>query len=117
FHIDTEQKALDYGLEVSPTIRINGIDIQSAWTENKCSDCGDLCECAGDISCRIWNWNSKQYSSAPEALIIEAILNNIYSDQNSHFYHEHGTVKLNTNIKTFFAEKKTSADKYKCSCC
>ncbi len=116
-HIDTEEKALKYGLEVSPTIRINGKDIQRDWLESKCTDCGDLCECAGDITCRIWNWNDKRYISAPQDLIIDAILKYIYSERYSKEDHGNKVNELNNNIKTFFSEKTNSSEQNKISCC
>ncbi len=116
-HIDDESKAKEYGLEVSPTIRINGLDIQSDWIENKCSDCGELCNCAEDISCRLWKWEYNEYTSPPESLIIDAILRSLYSnnviDSKSQFVEK----ELNSNLKTFFSEKENSSKNCNCSCC
>jgi len=117
-HIDTEDKAREQGFEVSPTIRINGNDIQHEWVENKCKDCGNLCGCVGDISCRVWKWDNKEYLEAPEGLIIDAVLNNIYN------FEEYNNVKnprgymLDRNINRFFEEKTNRMNlNDKCLCC
>jgi len=116
-HINTEDKAREFGLEVSPTIRINGRDIQSDWTDNQCSECGDLCNCAQCITCRVWKWNGKEYLAAPENLIVNAILKNIYSEKSSTLDYKFKIKELNSNIKTFFSEKNNNSDKCDCSCC
>ncbi len=116
-HINTEDKAREFGLEISPTIRINGRDIQSDWIDNKCSDCGDLCNCAQFITCRLWKWNGKEYTAAPENLIVDAILENIYSQKSSTADVKHSLRGLNSNMKTFFAETRKGANLNNSSCC
>ena len=56
-HIDSEEKAIQYQLESSPTIRINGKDIQLETRESKCESCGDLC--GEEVDCRVWVFNGK----------------------------------------------------------
>ena len=116
-HINTEDKAREFGLEVSPTIRINGRDIQSDWTDNQCSECGDLCNCAQCITCRVWKWNGKEYLAAPENLIVDAILENIYCQKSSTADVKHSLRELNSNMKTFFAETRKGANLNNSSCC
>lgn len=72
--MDTREKALEFGFIKSPTIRVNNIDIGFEQRENSCSDCGDLCGCGENTSCRTWLFNDKEYEVPPKELITERIL-------------------------------------------
>jgi len=75
-HVDSEDKAMRYRFASSPTIRVNGRDIQMEGKESKCESCGDLC--GDDVDCRIWLYQGKEYTSPPPAMIIDAILREVY---------------------------------------
>ena len=75
-HVDSEEKALQHRFASSPTIRVNGRDIQLEGKESKCDSCGDLC--GDDVDCRIWLYQGKEYTSPPPAMIIDAILREVY---------------------------------------
>ena len=75
-HVDSEEKALQYRFASSPTIRVNGRDIQLAGKESKCESCGDLC--GDDVDCRVWLYQGKEYTSPPPAMIVDAILREVY---------------------------------------
>lgn len=63
----------------SPTIRINGQDIQLEVKESLCESCGDLC---GDVvDCRVWIYQGLEYTVPPKGMIIEAILKAVYGGQ------------------------------------
>ena len=101
-HVQSEEQAQALGFVSSPTIRINGKDIQFELKENRCDSCGDLC--GEDVLCRVWTYQGKEYTAAPKPMIIEAILKSVY-----------GTVdripkatergKVPENLKRFFAAK------------
>ena len=75
-HVDSEEKAVQHRFVSSPTIRVNGRDIQLAGKESKCESCGDLC---GDhVDCRVWLYQGKEYTSPPPAMIVDAILREVY---------------------------------------
>ena len=76
-HVDSEEKAVRLRFASSPTIRVNGCDIQLEGKESKCDSCGDLC--GGDVDCRIWLYQGKEYTSPPKAMIIDAILREVYA--------------------------------------
>ncbi len=44
--------------------------------ESKCESCGDLC--GDDVDCRIWLYQGKEYTSPPPAMIVDAILREVY---------------------------------------
>lgn len=73
-HITSANDARSEGLVASPTIRIDGRDIQPEAHQNKCQECGDLCGCHEGVDCRIWAWRGKTYTTAPVAMIVEALL-------------------------------------------
>jgi len=77
-HIDSMEKAIQYRFESSPTIRINGRDIQLEARESPCESCGDLC--GADVDCRVWVYKGKEYNVPPKAMIIDAILRAVYGD-------------------------------------
>ncbi|WP_312700941.1 DUF2703 domain-containing protein [Sedimentibacter sp.] len=75
-NVINEELARKYKFVTSPTIRINGKDIQMNFKENLCESCGDLC--GDDVDCRVWIYEGKEYTKPPKAMIIEAILKEVY---------------------------------------
>lgn len=73
-HVTSLAQAQAEDFIASPTIRINGRDIQPEAYQSSCAECGDLCECAGDIDCRVWTWQGETHLSPPVPLIVQAIL-------------------------------------------
>jgi hypothetical protein len=72
--IDSEEQAHQYRFVSSPTVRINGQDIVFETRESKCDSCTDLCGCPEGTSCRVWRYHGKEYTEAPVALVVEALL-------------------------------------------
>ncbi len=76
--INNEVLARKYRFLSSPTIRVNGRDIQLDIVESNCQSCGDLC---GDsVDCRVWIYQGKEYDIPPNELIIEGIMNVLEND-------------------------------------
>lgn len=75
-HIQSLEQALALGFVSSPTIRVNGRDIQFDIKENACPSCSELSGTA--TNCRVWVYQGQEYSVAPKAMIIEALLRHIY---------------------------------------
>lgn len=81
--VDSEEKAKKYQFVGSPTIRINGKDIQERVDKDRCLPCEELakdteettkfikqeCRCG----CRIYFYRGKQYPYPPKRMIKEAI--------------------------------------------
>ena len=63
----------------SPTIRVNSRDIALELRESSCAECGEACGCDGAIDCRVWVWQGQEYTQAPPAMIVDAILRAIYA--------------------------------------
>jgi hypothetical protein len=49
--------------------------------ESLCESCGDLC--GDEVDCRVWIYNGKEYNVPPKAMIIDAILREIYGSSGS----------------------------------
>ncbi|MBP2667695.1 MAG: hypothetical protein H6Q76_2675 [Firmicutes bacterium] len=78
-HVDSEEKAERLRFASSPTIRVNGRDIQLEGKESKCESCGDLC--GDEVDCRVWIYQGKEYTSPPKAMIIDSILREVYAQR------------------------------------
>lgn len=75
-NVDTKQLAATHKFLSSPTIRVNGHDIQMNFKESLCESCGDLC---GDtVDCRVWIYQGKEYTEPPKEMIVEGILKAVY---------------------------------------
>ena len=73
-HIATRQDAISNRLIMSPTIRINGVDIDPDQTQGACGSCGDIAGGRTTVDCRTWTWCGEVHTSAPTGKIVEAIL-------------------------------------------
>lgn len=100
-HVQTEDQARELGFVSSPTIRVNGRDIQMDVRESLCESCGDLC--GDDVECRVWIYQGKEYDSPPKAMIIDAILREVYGGTNKGTEVPARTVDVPENLKRFFA--------------
>ena len=75
-NVSTPELAVKHQFLSSPTIRVNGHDIQLEFKESMCESCGDLC---GDVvDCRVWIYQGQEYTIPPKAMIIEGILKVLY---------------------------------------
>lgn len=104
-HIHSKEEAIFHKLESSPTIRINGNDIDIDIKETSCKSCGDLC--GEDVNCRVWVYQGNEYTTPPKAMIIDAIFNEIYGSKQNRNINDHYI--LPENLEVFF----TGMDKKK----
>ncbi|MHB8182521.1 MAG: DUF2703 domain-containing protein [Candidatus Desulforudaceae bacterium] len=99
-HIQTAEQALEQRFVSSPTIRINGRDIQLDVKESLCESCGDLC--GEDVDCRVWVYQGKEYSVPPKAMIMDAILREVYGGSIQPPPERDSLQELPENLKRFF---------------
>ena len=83
--ITSDREAERRNIVRSPTIRINGIDIEEVLTgrtgvtDNCCPDCSRVCgdsmprTTGGGTNCRTFRYGGKMHNSAPKEMIKEAI--------------------------------------------
>jgi len=101
-NVPSEEIAETYQFVSSPTIRVNGHDIQMDVRESLCESCGDLC---GDsVDCRVWVYNGVEYTEPPKEMVVEAILKEVYGgstrDTSAQDY------SMPENLKQFYAAMK-----------
>ncbi len=82
--IESDEKAKKYGFLGSPTVRINGKDIQEGVSKARCSCCEELSEFEETTEfvkresmcgCRIYFYKGKKYPHPPKDMIKEAVRN------------------------------------------
>lgn len=103
-HVQTEEQAAELGFVSSPTIRINGQDIQLDVKETLCESCGQLC--GEDIDCRVWVYEGKEYTVPPKPMIVNAILKHIYRNNAVQDGRRREKAEVPANLKKFFAKVK-----------
>jgi hypothetical protein len=104
-HVSTLNAAEATQLAVSPTIRINGRDIQPDYIQNTCDSCGDLCACEGNVDCRLWQYRGEEHSAAPVGLIVESLVEAMVPNgAKSNNPRETQAYQLSSNVRDFFDE-------------
>lgn len=102
-NVNTEELAVKYQFLTSPTIRVNGRDIQMEYKESLCESCGDLC--GDEVDCRVWIYQGNEYTEPPKAMIIEGILKEVYGGSSNSSYKEDEYV-VPDNLKHFYKVMK-----------
>lgn len=77
--VDSEQSAIELGMVSSPTIRVNGQDVDVDLRESRCEDCTELRGCGEDIGCRVWRYKGQDYDVAPVPILLNAIMSAVYA--------------------------------------
>ena len=112
--VPSAEQARALGFISSPTIRVNGTDIALELRESSCAECGEACGCDGAIDCREWVWQGQVYKVAPTAMIVDAILREVYGAGERSLAPV--PAALPENLERFFAGKaQLAADE--ASCC
>ena len=102
-HVTSEEQAVALRFLVSPTIRVNGRDIQMDFRESLCESCGSLCECEGGVTCREWEYQGQWYTAPPKGLVIEAILKEVYGSAGGSRDEFQKVEEAPDNLKRFFS--------------
>lgn len=100
-----EELAREYRFLTSPTIRINGKDIQIDYKENLCESCKDLC--GDEVDCRVWIYKGKENTKPPKAMIIEAILKEVYDGSSDR--QEIMEYQMPNNLLKFYQSMKSKS--------
>ncbi|RDI72616.1 DUF2703 domain-containing protein [Halopelagius longus] len=117
-HVANEADARRARLETSPTVRVDGRDVQPDYEESECDSCGELCDCGdacgeGGIGCRIWSYRGEERESAPVGLLLEAILR--AAVRGGAPARPEASFRLPENLRTFFGAD--AAEERRNSCC
>lgn len=112
-HVLTEELAMKYHFVSSPTIRVNGMDIQIEGKESLCESCGELC--GDDVDCRVWLYQGKEYTVPPKAMITDAILKAVYGSNDNRDEQKEYTVP--ENLKKFYETMRKKNGETINKCC
>ena len=116
-HISTLEAAEATQLPVSPTIRIDGRDIQPDYLQNTCESCGDLCACEGDVDCRLWRYRGQEYTTAPVGLLVEALVQAVTPNQTQYDdSHETRADRVSPTVQSFFTTTEDDTPERGCDC-
>ena len=102
-NVTSEEQAKELGFISSPTISVNGHDIQLDVKESLCESCEELC--GDNVDCRVWVYQGKEYTVPPKAMIIEAILKEVYGKNNGYPAAVGKIQDIPDNLKRFFAAR------------
>ena len=103
-HVRSEDQARELGFKSSPTIIINGRDVQEELMESACESCSDLI--GGEpCYCRVWTHEGKQFTAPPSAMIVDSILREVYGGSRPECCPQK-PVEVPDNIKRFLAAKR-----------
>lgn len=80
-HVESLEQAINLSFLTSPTVRINGKDLQLEFKENYCATCSQVSGTQTD--CRVWLYQGQEYSAPPKPMIIEAVLQEVYGGSGS----------------------------------
>jgi len=107
-NVNSRELAMKYEFVSSPTIRINGNDIVLEVNETACQDCGDLC--GENVDCRSWVYDGVEYPEPPKAMIIAAILKEVFGGRQAVAKAKVPYV-LPENLEVFFSGVESSKNK------
>ena len=115
--VASEEQARALEFVSSPTLRVNGRDVALELRESRCESC-ESCSCNGTVECRVWVWQGQEYTEAPTAMIVDAILQEIYGPR-AHQAMPAAQVEVPENLKRFFAGKAQvlGAQEAPAACC
>jgi len=104
--VQTPEEAKALALVSSPTIRINGRDIQQDVRESECESCGDLIEGETKIDCREWHYHGCVYTAAPLPLLIESLMDALGRIDELPLVTPSPLDTLPANLMTYFETKR-----------
>jgi uncharacterized protein DUF2703 len=114
--VQSEEQARALQFFSSPTIRLNGKDIALEFRESRCESC-ESCACNGTVNCRVWVFQGQEYTEAPKAMIIDAILREVYASQPASTPPAVLVEDVPENLKRFFSGKRQQTAAEESLCC
>lgn len=76
--VESAEQARELRFVSSPTIRVNGADVALELRESSCGSEACTDGCGDQIACRVWVHRGQEYTEPPPAMIVEAILRQVY---------------------------------------
>ncbi len=107
--VQTAEEAKARALLSSPTIRINGRDIDQDIRESECESCGDLTDNDVSVDCREWHYRGQVYSAAPLPFLVEKLMDAMLKLDELPPVTPEPLAELPENLQRYFANKKPAA--------
>ena len=102
--LKNEEEALLNNIEISPTIRINNMDLILEKLSGKCDYCSTVLD--EEVNCSEWEYNGLRFNVIPKPLIIEAIKGSLSNEVEKYLKKVEGIETLSENMKNYFILKK-----------
>jgi hypothetical protein len=119
-HVESAEQARRLRFASSPTIRVEGRDIALELRESPCGSEPCTTGCGDSIACRVWVHDGEEHTEPPPAMIVDAILRQVYAAATVATEPDAESFALPENLARFFADRAAagccSADEQG-SCC
>ena len=113
--VASEAQARALGFISSPTLRVNGRDVALELRESRCESC-EACACNGTVACRVWVWQGQEFTEAPKAMIVGAIMREVYGGLAPEAV-AMAEVDVPEHLQRFFAGKAQLSSAQEAACC
>lgn len=115
--VESAEQAWALRFVSSPTIRVDGHDVALELRESSCGSeaCSD--GCGDQIACRVWVHRGHEYTEPPVAMIVDAILGQVYGGAPPRGMPEPESYELPENLGRFFSATTGSAESEERACC
>lgn len=110
--VETAEQATAVRLLSSPSIRIQGHDIQADFVESSCKACSSLPN-QSQVDCRTWTYRGETFSALPKGLIVEALLRAAL-DGTAAPSAQAEPYEMPANLRVFFKRKSATATDKSC---
>jgi hypothetical protein len=104
-HVVSAEQARELRFVSSPTIRINDRDVALELRESSCGSEACTDGCGEGIACRVWLHDGREHTEPPVAMIVDAILREVYGGAVVEREPEPEHYELPENLERFFAGK------------
>jgi hypothetical protein len=122
--VKSAEQARALRLVSSPTIRVDDRDVALELRESSCGSEACTDGCGDQIACRVWVHRGREYTEPPVAMIVDAILEHVYSGPSPRARVVAQSYELPENLARFLSGKAASAQERACcppaeqqSCC
>ncbi len=103
--VQSEDQARMLRFVSSPTIRVNGVDVALELKESSCGSEACTDGCGDNIACRVWIYHGREYTEPPVAMIVDAILRQLYGGAALQVPAQPDPYELSESLGRFFAGK------------
>ncbi|MGH2946116.1 MAG: DUF2703 domain-containing protein [Solirubrobacteraceae bacterium] len=108
-HVESAEQARELRFESSPTVRVNDRDVALELRESSCGSEACTDGCGASIACRVWLHGGRDYTEPPVAMILDAILREVYAGAVVERQAQVEPYELPENLARFFAGKIAAA--------